>query len=261
MFYMEACYSGSMFERTNISGVYAVTAAGPYESSAGCYCGSEAVVDGKNINSCLGDTFSVNFMEDCDAEDITTETLAHQFDVVKQRTRTSTPHQWGDLSFVGDAVADYLGSSKSDRAEPTANPAASAISVQQVDLHRLFAKYQAATSSTSRLSAGAEMAAELRRQLAVDRVFARFLDLVYPGDEAKQELMRRQRGVPTFPECELGVHDAFRRHGSELADFQSGFALQFQRVVVNVCADIAARSVNVDLLGAARLACTDVTLV
>lgn len=63
--YIEACESGSMFDKIlsqNIN-VYAVTAANPYESSWGTYCPPNDVVQGVEINSCLGDLFSVVWME------------------------------------------------------------------------------------------------------------------------------------------------------------------------------------------------------
>jgi legumain len=76
--YIEACESGSMFEGIlddSIS-IYATTAADADESSWGCYCYPDDMVNGKHINSCLGDLYSVNWMEDTDASDMTTHTLA-----------------------------------------------------------------------------------------------------------------------------------------------------------------------------------------
>ena len=65
--YIEACYSGSMFLKLpdNLN-VVAVTAANDQESSWGWYCGDEAVVKGKDLYTCLGDEFSVYWMEDAD---------------------------------------------------------------------------------------------------------------------------------------------------------------------------------------------------
>ena len=67
VFYMEACESGSMFpDLAADSKILAVTASNGQESSWGTYCGDEAVVKGKNVGSCLGDLFSVNWMQDDD---------------------------------------------------------------------------------------------------------------------------------------------------------------------------------------------------
>merc|ERR1711862_1044310 len=99
-FYLETCESGSMFEGMTTPGVYGLSAASPSESSWGTYCGSEALVDGKNVGSCLGDLFSVNWMEDSDATDITQETLDAQYNAVKTKTSKSKVMQWGDVSFT-----------------------------------------------------------------------------------------------------------------------------------------------------------------
>ena len=75
--YIEACESGSMFEGilANNINVYAVTAANPDESSWGTYCPPDDMVNGVEINSCLGDLFSVNWMEDADATSPSKESL------------------------------------------------------------------------------------------------------------------------------------------------------------------------------------------
>merc|ERR1711998_486361 len=100
-FYLETCESGSMFEDMSIPGIYALSASNPTESSWGSYCGSEAKVNGKSIGSCLGDLFSVSWMEDTDAQDTTKEDLQTQFTTVKALTTKSNVMQWGDLSFTG----------------------------------------------------------------------------------------------------------------------------------------------------------------
>lgn len=78
--YIEACESGSIFKNLakNIN-VYATTAANATESSWGTYCSPDDMVDGKHVGSCLGDLYSVNWMEDLDAamakKELGTETL------------------------------------------------------------------------------------------------------------------------------------------------------------------------------------------
>lgn len=64
VFYLEACESGSMFDGLlpNSWNIYATTAANPSESSWGTYCPPNDFVNGVEINSCLGDLYSVNWM-------------------------------------------------------------------------------------------------------------------------------------------------------------------------------------------------------
>lgn len=60
---MEACESGSIFTGfpANLN-IYALTAANATESSWGTYCPPDDYVNGTEIGSCLGDTFSVNWL-------------------------------------------------------------------------------------------------------------------------------------------------------------------------------------------------------
>jgi legumain len=82
--YVEACESGSMFEGqllpSNI-GVYAMTASNATENSWATYC------DTPEYNTCLGDLFSVAWMEDADARRPgDPETLGQLYDIVAKRT-------------------------------------------------------------------------------------------------------------------------------------------------------------------------------
>lgn len=90
--YIEACESGSMLQGLlpNNINIYATTASNAEESSYACYYDSKR-------QTYLGDLYSVNWMEDSDAEDITTETLVKQFQVTKQKTTESHVMQYGDL--------------------------------------------------------------------------------------------------------------------------------------------------------------------
>merc|ERR1712019_270427 len=148
-FYLETCESGSMFEGLSTPGVYGLSAASPSESSWGTYCGSDAKVTGKSIGSCLGDLFSVSWMEDSDAVDITQETLNQQFDTVKTATSKSKVMQWGDLSFQSDKVSEYQGA---DAAFTSANLDTSkgAMSARQVDLQQAYYNYVNAASGSER---------------------------------------------------------------------------------------------------------------
>merc|ERR1739848_407846 len=109
VFYLEACESGSMFHGMNIPNVYAISAANSTESSWGAYCGDAATVNGQNLNSCLGDLFSVSWMEDSESRDVTKESLEVQFSTVALRTNRSQVMQWGDLKVDKDDVAEYEG--------------------------------------------------------------------------------------------------------------------------------------------------------
>ena len=101
--YIEACESGSMFEKLlpNNINVYATTAANSDESSYACYFDDD-------LQTYLGDLYSVNWMEDSDSENIKRETLLKQFQITKSETNESHVQQFGNLT-MGKAffVADF----------------------------------------------------------------------------------------------------------------------------------------------------------
>jgi len=257
VFYLESCESGSMFEGMNIANVYALSAANPKESSWGAYCGSAAKVNGKNVGSCLGDLFSVNWMEDDDAKDTTTESLETQFEIVKAATNKSHVMQWGDLSLKTDSVSEYIGNQQGilESAGTASEPAvASAVSAREVDLHRWYWLYNNAETGHERLQLATGLQAELKRQQAVESAYRQFAAIAYPGDTDKQKAARRLKEKPDFPECEMAAHDAFLQYCSDKFDANSGFAMQFHQVVVNVCADIA-HGLKLAVVGAVQQAC------
>ncbi|XP_067028917.1 legumain-like isoform X1 [Acropora muricata] len=104
VFYIEACESGSMFNKllkSNIN-VYATTAATPDQPSYACYYSSK-------YQTYLGDVYSVKWMENSDKVDVSKESLLKQFTVVKKETTTSQVMKYGDMAFVNDDIGEYQG--------------------------------------------------------------------------------------------------------------------------------------------------------
>merc|ERR1719506_3399884 len=121
--------------------IYCTTASNEKESSWGTYCGSDAMVDGKSVGSCLGDLFSVNWMEDSDAVDITSESLNDQFGKVKTTTSKSKVMQWGDLTFQEDMVSEYQGAATEATLRAKTEAEAMSVSARQVDLKQAYDNY------------------------------------------------------------------------------------------------------------------------
>ncbi|MFH4979355.1 hypothetical protein AB6A40_006064 [Gnathostoma spinigerum] len=111
VFYLEACESGSMFEKNlppNMQ-VYAVTAANGNESSWGCFCENDMKLP------CLGDLFSVNWILDSEVENLRSETLRKQYDIVKIKTNRSHVQRFGNISISDEHVSEFQGRKKSDK--------------------------------------------------------------------------------------------------------------------------------------------------
>lgn len=111
VFYLEACESGSMFNTIlpNNLNVYTTTASNPYQSSWATYCSPDDRINNKSIGTCLGDEYSVNWMEDSDNHTKDNESLQIQYQSIKERTKNSEVHQYGSLDFVSENIWDFQG--------------------------------------------------------------------------------------------------------------------------------------------------------
>jgi len=111
VFYLEACESGSMFDKILKSelNIYTTTAANPNQSSWATYCSPQDIVNGKHIGSCLGDEYSCNWMEDSDQDKGLKSTLQTQYDHVKATTKNSEVHQYGQLKYTSNDIGQYQG--------------------------------------------------------------------------------------------------------------------------------------------------------
>jgi len=197
-------------------------------------------------------------MEDSDAVDITQETLNQQFDTVKTATSKSKVMQWGDLSFQTDKVSEYQGADGAF-ASADLDTAKGAMNARQVDLQQAYYNYVNAATGAERLAAGEELQSVISDQIAVETAYENFLHIVYPEDASKRQAARENKAPANQYECEMAARKSFEENAK--FDAFTGFALQFQQQVVNVCADLEASGANVDVAEAAKQACAGTTLV
>ena len=111
VFYLEACESGSMFEGLLPLDweIYATTAANTSESSYASYCQPDDVINGKSIGTCLGDEYSVIWMEDTEAAE-EGKFLQKQFEDVLSKTKGSHVQQYGIINWAKEeALKNYQG--------------------------------------------------------------------------------------------------------------------------------------------------------
>ncbi len=99
---------GLQFLPTDIN-IYVTTAADPDESSWGTYCPPSDMVNGVEIGACLGDEYSVHWMEDADRPDSMDETLEQQFLTVQKETLQSHVTQYGEEDWTDLPVGDFEG--------------------------------------------------------------------------------------------------------------------------------------------------------
>ena len=97
-------------------GIYATTAANEMESSWGTYCPGMDPSPPPEYSTCLGDLYSVSWMEDSDSNDMTSETLKKQYQEVRLRvsqnytySQGSHVERFGELELDEEAAARFLG--------------------------------------------------------------------------------------------------------------------------------------------------------
>jgi len=226
VFYLEACESGSMFEDlpTDIN-VYVTTAANAKESSWGTYCGSDAMVDGKNLNSCLGDLYSVNWMQNADSSNLQTETLEQQYTAVKKLTNKSHVMQYGATSKIPkEPAANFEGSETRNVTHTVAQPgwASTTVPSRDIKLHSLFTAYLNAPSE-KRAQAAAAVKAEIAHREEADALFERIAKKAANGREVlvgaplKHRACHREADATVAEYCG-GYSDYSRRHVRTMID-------------------------------------------
>jgi legumain len=113
--FIEACESGSMFDgllsSDDLLNVYAMTASNPRESSWGVYCPGMRPAPPTEYTTCLGDLYSVAWMEDVERKgnDLNKESLRRLFERVRTRTNLSHVMEYGELEIEYEPVSWYLG--------------------------------------------------------------------------------------------------------------------------------------------------------
>uniref|UniRef100_A0A0N5BCF7 legumain n=1 Tax=Strongyloides papillosus TaxID=174720 RepID=A0A0N5BCF7_STREA len=107
VFYIEACESGSIFEnlQSNIN-IFGVTASFGNESSYAAYC------SGDHGLPCLGDEFSVNWIENSQGDYDDSYLVNTQVDVVKTKTLMSHVQRFGDCEVPKEELKDFQGEFK-----------------------------------------------------------------------------------------------------------------------------------------------------
>jgi len=250
VFYLEACESGSMFSGllpSNIN-VYATTAANPTESSWGFYCPPEDKINGKTIGSCLGDEYSIQWMEDTDTNG-PLETLATQFTTVKAKTLKSHVMQYGDVSFTSLNIGQFqgqkyntsefaspfvnLGSPVVASGTPVTRESAGAVPSRDIPMHLAYYRYLRAekTDLVAAHAAASDLLAHINGRMKTDKMFMQIAE-AFVANDAQEFLNRASVNAAECGSCCEQGHAAV-----ELACGGYGeYGMNYIKVVNNICA-------------------------
>jgi legumain len=239
VFYMEACESGSMFATLPKGlNIYATTAANAKESSWGTYCSPNDKVDGKNMNTCLGDLYSVNWMEDSDLKaSMASETLEAQYTKVKSETNKSHCLEFGDVDslsslpihdFQADESSIFDLSNATARAEAEKSKLESSVDSRDATLVSKFYQYLNGGSKTSATALIKEI--EMREKAKIQ--FNTIVSLA-AGSAMSEHLMSAKSELQSEEEwtCHHSAIDAVE---TVCGGFDS-FSLKYTASIANMC--------------------------
>uniref|UniRef100_A0A3Q7HN40 Legumain prodomain domain-containing protein n=1 Tax=Solanum lycopersicum TaxID=4081 RepID=A0A3Q7HN40_SOLLC len=186
VFYLEACESGSMFDGLLPEGldIYVMTASEPNEDSWATYCGEGTPEEPCLVQCsppefqgvCLGDLYSISWMEDSDIQDRTADSVQGQYSrwkirfmffilrpKVANRTAANITHgsygshvtEYGDIVVSFDSLAAYMGENFKNHSHDSVDAKSfSTSSSRNVDQHStelfyLFAKHRKAPEGSN----------------------------------------------------------------------------------------------------------------
>ncbi|KAF3495260.1 hypothetical protein DY000_02056999 [Brassica cretica] len=249
VFYLEACESGSIFEGLLPEGlnIYATTAANAEESSWGTYCPEEDTSVPSEFETCLGDLYSVAWMEDSDKHNLQTESLHQQYELVKKRTAAtgssygSHVMEFGDIGLLSkEKLVLYLGTNPDNENatfadENTLRPFSGVTNQRDADLVHFWEKYKKAPEGSARKAEAQKQVLEaMSHRLHVDNSVLLIGKLLFGISEGPAVLNKvRPCGKPLVDDwdCLKTLVRAFEKHCGSL----SQYGLKHMRSIANIC--------------------------
>lgn len=248
VFYLEACESGSIFEGLLPEGlnIYATTASNADESSWGTYCPGEYPSPPPEYETCLGDLYSIAWMEDCDIHNLRTETLRQQYQLVKKRTASENSFygshvmQYGDLKISVENLFMYMGTNPANDNftfvdDNALRPASKAVNQRDADLVHFWDKFRKAPEGSARKSEAQKQLAEaMDHRSHVDNSIKMIGKLLFGIEKGPQVLKTVQpAGEPLVYDwsCLKSLVRTFETHCGSI----SQYGMKHMRSIANIC--------------------------
>jgi legumain len=229
VFYVEACESGSMFKDvlpTNTK-VFATTASDYDESSYACY------FDRKR-QTYLGDWYSVNWMEDSDAENIQTESLQSQFEITRNETTTSHVQEYGDMSLKNIVVGQFQGTKNPQtKKQITKVPFQRGAPSFEVPLDILYRKLANAQSATDKLAIQTQIDTMIEKRALVETTVRKLIAHVALSRDHEEVMFTTKPAKISNLECHDKLVHAFDANCFQFS--QHTYAMKFAHVLANMC--------------------------
>jgi len=250
--YIEACESGSIFEGllpTDMN-IYATTASNAEENSWGTYCPGMDPPPPPEYDTCLGDLYSVAWMEDSEMNNLKEETLLQQYNLVKRRTSNHNTYmtgshvmQYGNLTISQEELYLYIGfdSANSNASLVLENTLllermeAKAINQRDADLLYMWQKYKKSKEdSPERFTAQTQLLEFMAHRMHVDKSVKLVGNLLFGPEKGSAVLKAvRPQGEPLVDDwdCLKKMVRTFERHCGSLAQY----GMKHMRALANIC--------------------------
>eukprot|EP00932_Pfiesteria_piscicida_P001750 SRR837773.1170.p2 GENE.SRR837773.1170~~SRR837773.1170.p2 ORF type:complete len:453 (-),score=215.82 SRR837773.1170:70-1428(-) len=238
VFYMEACESGSMFPDLTADGkIFAVTAANADESSWGFYCSPNDVVKGKHMGSCLGDLFSIAWMEDSDLGKFGAETIKQQVELVTKRTNKSHVSTFGDQSLEAEHIGNFQ-VAKALRSSLDKSKDGGAYDVRDIPLHTAYWRWVHAEPQ-DKAREWHRLQSIVEGRAADERLFRAISHKACGELKGCEAQMASARLALKDHDCHQlltnAVHEFCPRREEHNTGGWNGYNMKFSQMLVNIC--------------------------
>ncbi|KAF0761211.1 legumain-like [Aphis craccivora] len=216
LLYIEACRAGSIFDGilAEDTGILSVTASGPRESSYGSYCGSQS----GPYKTCLGDLFSVTWMEDLEKPTSSKEArrrkVFNDYREVRTNVTKSNVMIYGDFEIGKEKLSSFIGyhGNDDDSQAVRSNGIDIKATVSSRDVHESEVQYQLAHGKLS-LPESLKLSAELRQNKKMRSVIDSVFQKIYSGVVKAMPGIKSEIGdleEPSYLQLNLSMFPCYR---------------------------------------------------
>ncbi|XP_012475963.1 vacuolar-processing enzyme [Gossypium raimondii] len=246
--YVEACESGSIFEgiMPKYLDIYVTTASNAQESSWGTYCPGMEPPPPPEFITCLGDLYSVAWMEDSETHNLKRETVEQQYESVKERTSNfnadafggSHVMEYGNTSIKPEKLYLYQGFDPATVNLPPnelgPNTPTEAVNQRDADILFLWHMYKNSEDGLKKTEILKQITETKRHRIHLDGSIDLIGTLLYGPAKGSAILKSvRETGLPLVDDwqCLKSVVRLFETHCGSLTQY----GMKHMRAFANIC--------------------------